>query len=150
MRIDQVLTGLALALVTTAALAHGGATGVVKERMDAMEELGKATKGLAAMARGRAPFEPDAAAALAETIEAHGGDALTELFPEDSISGPSEALPEIWEEWEEFARLAEDLEAQAIALQEVAAAEDVEAFQMEFRETTQLCLDCHEQFREKK
>lgn len=55
------------------ALAHGGASGVVKERMEAM---GDAMKELSAIMRGQRDYDAESVRALASTIESHGGDAL--------------------------------------------------------------------------
>ncbi len=43
----------------------------------------------------------------------HAGTQMTELFPEGSNGTPSEALDAIWEDWEEFAALAEALRTSA-------------------------------------
>lgn len=92
---------LGLAGLTTA-LAHGGATGIVKERMDAMKAMGEAVKSLSAMMRGETEYDPSEVRANAQTIESHAGEALTSLFPEGSTDAPSEAKPEIWSDWETF------------------------------------------------
>ena len=82
-------------LVAGDATAHLGAVGVVKERMDLMEALGRASKALAAMAKGEAPFDPEAAAAHARTVR-EAAPRIIGLFPEGSAGEPSEALPTIW------------------------------------------------------
>lgn len=102
---------LAFATVSAgmAALAHSGATGVARERMDAIVEKGDAMKRLAPMMRGQAEYDPDAVRNAADTMIGHAGPRMTELFPEGSNGKPSEALNAIWEDWDEFAALAEAL-----------------------------------------
>ncbi|WP_421880422.1 c-type cytochrome [Pacificispira sp.] len=97
-----VATGLA----GGTAFAHSGATGVVKERMDAMMSMGKSMKAVAAMMRGEVAYDADAVREAAALIKQHSGDAMTELFPEGSTGHPSEAKPEIWSKWDEFSDLA--------------------------------------------
>lgn len=98
------------------AVAHVGATGVVKERMDLMMEIGDATKAIADMLRGTQPYDAERMRAMARRIEGHGGEAMTRLFPDGSLDHPSEALPAIWTEWERFERLADLMADQAGAL----------------------------------
>ena len=101
-------------------LAHEGATGVVKERMEAMKAIGAAMKRIAAMMRGLQDYDAVAVADAARTIEAHGGDAMTDLFPQGSAHDPSEARPVIWEDWDRFKALAQDLVLYSRALAEAA------------------------------
>lgn len=110
MTIKAVTMGLASsALFVAGALAHGGATGIVKDRMDGMGVMREAMKTLTPMMQGSAEFDVEAVRAAAEEIGQHAGDAMTELFPEGSDGDPSEAKPDIWENWEEFAALAEQI-----------------------------------------
>ena len=82
--------------------AHRGASGIVKQRMVLMEEMGDAMKALTLMVKGRRDWDPVRARALSETISAKAGDHMTRLFPEQEIRSPSEALPLIWQDWESF------------------------------------------------
>ena len=107
------MTALVASSVGLAALAHSGATGVMKERMDAMGEMGDEMKRLAPMMRGQTEYDPDVVRSAADTMIGHAGKQMTELFPEGSNEKPSEALDAIWEEWEEFAALAEALRTSA-------------------------------------
>lgn len=103
---------LAAAVVFPAALAlaHGGATGIVKERMDLMDAIGKAHKKLTAMFKGVEAYDPRSVRMQAELIGRHAGEAMTRLFPNGSMTGPTEARPEIWRNWDEFTALAARLE----------------------------------------
>ena len=107
------MTALVASSVGLAALAHSGATGVMKERMDAMGEMGDEMKRLAPMMRGQTEYDPDVVRSAADTMIGHAGTQMTELFPEGSNGEPSEALDTIWEDWEEFAALAEALRTSA-------------------------------------
>ncbi|MBW7851667.1 MAG: cytochrome c [Rhodospirillales bacterium] len=119
-RINFVLAaavvGAGAMLAVSAASAHGGATGVVKERMDQMKAMGESMKTLSRMLQGQAPYDAASVRREAGAIAARGGAALTDLFPEDTGDPPSEALPSIWREPQRFRRLADDLVAYAEAL----------------------------------
>lgn len=101
---------------TLNALAHKGATGVVKERMDLMSNIGKAQKSLAAMFSGKETYDATKVQQAARIIETHAGDRIPKLFPKGTIGKPSEALPAIWDNWQEFEKISHELAVYAKAL----------------------------------
>lgn len=94
------------------AVSHSGATGVVKERMMAMKDIGVRMKILAAMVRGITPFDAASAKEAADAIAVHARD-VPRLFPKGSRHGPSEAVEKIWLEWPQFVAEAKTLEDRA-------------------------------------
>ena len=98
------------------ALAHGGATGIVLERMNGMAALQKAVKEVTPIMRGQVAYDADAVRSFAAAVETHSGEAMTKLFPEGSGGKPSEAKDEVWSDWEGFEALAMDLEVLGKAL----------------------------------
>ncbi len=104
-----VMGAIVVSVVAASAYAHGGAKGIVKERMDGMSALGKTMKALAPMMRGEGSYDAQAVRQGAETIRSHAGSSLTRLFPEGSGGMPSEAKDAVWHEWEDFSALAEQL-----------------------------------------
>ncbi|RED51608.1 c-type cytochrome [Aestuariispira insulae] len=119
-RIAAPLLTVTMLVSGLAVQAHEGATGVVKERMEAMEDVGKSMKALKAMITGEITYDADKVRMAAKTIAGHGGDNLTRLFPEGSTQHPTAALPAIWEDWQGFSRLAADLASHADALAKAA------------------------------
>lgn len=86
-----------------AASGHGGATGIVGERMMGMMMLSEQVKLLGPIAERPTTGDIWTLTMASEMIAMHAGPAMTELFPEGSLDAPSEARPEIWERWQEFA-----------------------------------------------
>lgn len=107
---------LSAALASGVVLAHGGATGVVMERMELMKELKGAMKSLSDMFSGKADYDAAKVREAAAVLEAAAGETMTGLFPEGSLHGPTEAKPEIWQEWTRFQGLADDLGVYSRAL----------------------------------
>lgn len=109
MRKTLIATALVIFTVITSQLvsAHGGASGIVKERMDLMDDMKGAVKQIAAIFKGETEYNPDTIRNAARIIRDHSGDAMTKLFPQDSLSGHSEATPAIWQEWERFKKLSD-------------------------------------------
>lgn len=123
-----------------------GATGIVKERRDQMEVNKNAAGILFAMVSGRSDFDADVVKKQARAVAGTGGEAMTSLFPEDSLIEPTEALPTIWENWDEFSSLADELVTRAGAL-ESAADDGAEAAQAAFQALGDTCNSCHTKFR---
>ncbi|WP_422040352.1 c-type cytochrome [Roseibium sp.] len=140
-----------LGLAAGAAWAHGGATGIVKERMDAMEDISQNVKTVGQMLKGTTTYDPAEVARAGSAIAAHAGDAMTELFPEGSLQHPSEASPEIWADWPKFSTYAESLQSSALALKDLAAqGAEQKAVAAAFGKVAATCKTCHEAFRIKK
>ncbi len=146
--------GMASALVAASmtAFAHGGATGVVKQRMDAMEVMGKAMKNLGAMFKGQADYDAGTIQAAAELIGQHAQD-IPMLFPDSHESRhgkATEALPVIWEQKEKFEELAADMLRESMALSRVAGEGNQRSVRLQFARTAKVCSACHTAFRKPK
>lgn len=115
-----VASATAFAMMTAAVFAHGDASGIVKERMDAMSSMGKVMKRVAVMMRSESPLDADIIRASARTILDHSGTSLTKLFPENSNAKPSEARDDIWSNWDEFNALADRLNTLATGMEAAA------------------------------
>ena len=134
---------------STAILAHSGAMGVVKERMELMKGIGDNTKAIARMVTGKTAYDAAAVRERARIIADHAGDRIETVFPEGSIQAPSEAKAEIWQNWDEFIGIADELQATAIALS-VSADKGQETARMAFGKMAATCKGCHTDFRAKK
>ena len=95
-----------------AALAHKGAMGIVKERMDKFKASEKATKRIQqALSRGDTAMvmaEAEFLVSLASEMDSY--------FPENSNQSPSEAKDEIWLQWDDFVGAIQSFENASTAL----------------------------------
>lgn len=118
------LAAIAFAALTVCvfshAEAHKGATGVVKDRMELMKKLGKNAKTIDLMMAGKIGYEAGAFKAAVAAMKSHSGDAMTRLFPKDSLQHPTEATAKIWADWDKFKAEANRLHAYADALEWIA------------------------------
>jgi cytochrome c556 len=133
--------------LATLALAHEGATGVVKDRMDLMKQQQKDMKLIGEMAKGKRPFDAARAADAARDISLTAKK-IHELFPEGSDGHPSDALPSIWKEWDRFTSNAEDLGSAADSLA-ISLDGTNREWKAAFQKVTDACKSCHEDFRAK-
>jgi cytochrome c556 len=137
----------AIALSPSASPAHEGATGVVKERMDAMTQAGKAMKDAGERIRSNrdpAAVKDDAlaVAAVASRIAAQ--------FPAGSDTHPSDARPEIWTHWVDFAARAQALERESRNLAAAADTSNLGATAGQFQAVGRVCTGCHDAYRVKR
>ena len=150
----MIVTPLRVALLlclasATLALAHEGATGVVKERMDLMESQKDAMKLIGDMAKGKTPFDAAKAAEAARDISVTAKK-IPELFPEGSGGDKSEALPAVWKKWDRFTANADDLSGAADALSSALAGSANQDWKPAFQKVSDVCKSCHQDFRAKK
>ncbi len=135
-----------LLILATPTLAHNGVKDPqVMARMMAMESIGDAFKTLVSMAKNETPLHQAKARMARDTIVTHSGK-ITALFEDPADDPKSEALPEIWANWEDFSARAEKLTTAAKAL--------------DFKDRATLadtlgavggaCRACHKPYREKK
>ena len=126
------------------ALAHKGATGIVKERMDKFEASEKATKRVKqALSRGDTTIVTIEAEFLVKWARE-----MESYFPENSNQPPSEAKVEIWLQWDDFVGAIQSFDNAAQALIEATTTNDPYVAGGAFKEMTQLCKLCHQQFRQ--
>lgn len=138
---------IATLAAATTVFAHGGATGIVKERMDQMSAIAKAMKAIGGMLKGSAPYDAARIRTLAGEIATLDDSRLSHLFPRDSLMKPTEARAEIWTDWPRFSDQARDMRQAALAL---ANGSDQATAGPLFRTLTQTCKTCHADFRIKK
>ncbi|WP_169054307.1 cytochrome c [Nitratireductor sp. XY-223] len=145
-----VAAALALTAISGLALAHSGATGIVKQRMEAMKDIAAQMKQIGAMIKGERDYDSAAASLAAGAIVQHAGNMLS-LFPEGANESPSEALTVIWTDWDGFSESAEELEANAVVLSEVAGnATSAAEIRAAFAAVGKTCSSCHEDYRKPK
>jgi len=139
------LTALLLVAFIPVAVAHEGATGVVKERMDLMDTQKEAMKVIGAMAKGKVPFDATTAAEAAQEIEVTAKK-IPELFPEGTGGHASEAKPEVWTQWDKFEG---DADALGVAAKDLIAALETSApdWKAKFKGVIDACKTCHKTFR---
>jgi cytochrome c556 len=143
------LTAIIWLLSGTLALAHNDcAPGVVKERCDLMERQGDDMKIIGDMAKGKTTFDAAKAGEAARDIGVTARK-IHELFPEGSGGGTSEALPAIWEHWDDFTAKADDLGKAADTLAAALDSGDPD-WKSAFQGVSDACKACHQDYRKKK
>ena len=136
-----------IAITGTTALAHTGATGIVKQRMESMKIISESLKQIGVIMKGEAVFDVTTVQSSATTIATHAN-SIPDLFPEGTTGHPSEALPAIWTDWERFTAIATRLSVDAQAMSSAASsATDITGIRDELVAVGRSCKACHQDFR---
>lgn len=144
MKTRKIIVASASILIGTTALAHQGATGIVRERMDLMLDIGAQMKTVSQMLRGQVTYDADAAQAAMMQIQTHAS-VLPDMFPKGSGAMLSEASPAIWEDPTGFNAIFTELASAANAA--AAAASDPAELAVAFGRVAKTCTSCHEGYR---
>ena len=141
----RTLAVFATLLIATAALAHEGVQNpTVIMRMHLMKNIGASTKVIGDMAKGKVPFDAEAAQAAAAALEEHAAK-IEAAFEEKADDPKSEALPAIWKDFAGFTDIAAEMgEAARLAGQGLASETDLRPALQRIGKT---CADCHELYR---
>ena len=122
---------------------HRQATGVVKERMDAMVEMGKRMKAISRRLRSSetlARVSEDAAFIQDAATK------LIPLFPAGSTQPPTEAASAIWRNFDDFEGKAKTLEREATKLATMKGI-DAPSMARQAKAVVEACSSCHEKYR---
>jgi cytochrome c556 len=135
-----------LAIMAAPLAAHEHASGVVKERMDAMTDMARRQKAISQRLKSKrdlARIKADA-----EAIAEHAAH-IAHLFPAGSTQPPTRARATIWQNWADFEKKAKALET---ASRRLAGADDVAdpKAQIAADAVTRACTACHEKYRMRK
>lgn len=139
---------LLLVLGFSNAYSHGGATGIVKQRMDSMVSLKETMKALSVMILKHQDYDVVTIRLYANQLGDNAGEHMVKMFPEGSLKHPSEAKPELWEDWQKFTQWANELEILAKTLHDSATPGPSKDTEKLLRSIRSNCSDCHDRFRE--
>lgn len=134
-----------LALSATIAFAMSGAD-AIKERQALMKENGEVTKPIVPILKGQAPFDPAAVQKALRTY-INAAEKMPALFPADSKTGDTKALPAIWEDEADFDARFKKLGDDATAA--LATVKDLASFRATMPNFYKNCGGCHEKYRAK-
>ncbi|MCK0148770.1 cytochrome c [Marivita sp. S6314] len=130
----------------TLAMAHSGVTNpAVMARMESMKGMQDSTKMLGAMLKGTVAFDAEAAREALHDIAQHAAE-TPDLFTAREMDPKSEALPVIWEAFEDFVEKSDALQSLAtVSAQSLAGEDDLQTVMTQLGAA---CKDCHARYRE--
>jgi len=140
----SIAAACGLLALTATTLAHEGATGVAKERMDLMGDMSQHMKEISKRLNANRDLKAIAVDADHITqVAPH----IPDLFPKGSDNGITDAKPVIWEQWAEFLADVKKLSDESAALASVASSGDPKAISNQYRTLAKACIACHDTYR---
>ena len=137
-------TTLLMLVAASAAFAHAGVKDPdVMARMEGMSRTAAAAKTLGEMVKGQQPFDAEAAQAAAARIADEAAE-IPDLFRNAAQDPKSEALPLIWERYEDFTDKAAAMGTAAADARIETEADLARAF----KAIGATCQSCHAVYRE--
>lgn len=130
-------------------IAHKGATGVVKMRMDHMKAIGADMRRISSMVRGKTRFDGLEIAAASKRIAVNGLK-FNKLFPEGTSGEPSQASEKIWKDWQGFNRAMNTMVKSTAYLAKVASGGNTNEVKVGYRGLGKTCSGCHRNYRVKR
>ncbi len=136
-----VVAAVLVSVGVTAAVAQSSA---IEARKEILKTFGPASRAPGLMLRGEAPFEM-AAVQAALKVFAEGAPKLPALFPNDSQTGDTKALPLIWQEKDKFNAIFTKMEADSKAA--MVSITNEATFKTEMPKVLGNCGTCHTSYR---
>jgi cytochrome c556 len=120
----------------------------IKYRRGVFSVIGWNFGSMAAMVKGKKPYDAKVFARNAEVV-AFMSQLPLEGFTPGSEKGDTKAKPEIWLDMDDFKAKLEKMQQEALALSRVAQAGNFDAAKSQLGETGQACKACHKKYRNK-
>ncbi|MET0069414.1 MAG: cytochrome c [Candidatus Thiodiazotropha sp.] len=140
------ISALAL-LLSVPPLGAGEVEKAVDYRQGVMNVYSWNMKAMSNMMKGKIPYDQKAFAAHADDLAAASTLNLMPGFPEDSESEESDALPEIWMEFDDFEAKHKALGEAAGNLSRVAAEGEKGAMGEALKKAGKACKACHKKYK---
>jgi len=132
--------------ISSVAFAHSGVKDKnVKERMMVMKEMAGNTKIIGQMLKGKTSFDANQVKLALERLSALSLE-TPKVFTINATDPKSEAMPNIWDEFDEFTKLSKDLAETSIVLANSIAA--IEDLRPALKKVSSGCKACHSRYRE--
>ena len=137
---------LAATSIVVMSTANAAEEDLVKYRMKLMEIIGGHMGSIAAIVKSEVPYKTDLAYHAKGLAEA--APLIKPSFETKAMTDKSEALPKIWDNWEDFAKMADKLETASADLSAAITSGDRAAMGAALNATGKSCKGCHDEYME--
>ena len=132
--------------ISSVAFAHSGVKDKnVKKRMMLMKEMAGNTKIIGQMLKGKTSFDTIQVKLALERLSALSLE-TPKVFTINATDPKSEAMPNIWDEFDKFTKLSKDLAETSIVLANSVAT--IEDLRPALKKVSSGCKACHSRYRE--
>ena len=141
------LAGLLAALPAAAQFAKP--EDAIHYRQSVMTVMGTHFGRIAAVAQGKAPFDPKTTMDNAAIVLAMSKLPFVAFVEGSDKGGNTKAKPEIWKETDKFQAAAKEMQEQVVKLDAAARSGSLDAIKAAVGDTGKACKACHDNYREK-
>lgn len=137
---------LAITSLVVMASANAGEEDLVKYRKNLMEIIGGHMGSIVAIVKSEVPYQGDLAYHAKGLSEA--APLIKPSFETKAMAEKSDALPKIWDNWEDFADMAQKLEEASAKLSAAITSGDKAAMGAALNAAGKSCKGCHDEYME--
>jgi len=127
---------------------NGDVARAIEYRQAVMTVIGWNMKPMGAMMKQKQPYDQAAFAAHAADLAAAAKLDLLAGFPMDSEGDDSDALPDIWLDFEDFKQKYKDLQTASSDLEQAAGSGDMAKIKPAFEALGKTCKACHRAYKD--
>ena len=146
-----LLTGIALgSAISLSSNLSAGEAGFDKEveyRQAVMTVIAYNTKNIGDMLKGKKPYDAEKVKTHANDIASASTLDILSAFPEDSINDESDAMEDIWMDFETFEQKLKDFQTAASGINTAAQSGDQAAVGAAMKDLGASCKGCHKKFK---
>jgi cytochrome c556 len=143
-----VLIVLLITLFTTHHLSAGELERALDYRQGVMNIFSWNMKAMGAMMKGKKPYDAKVFTRHADDLAKAASLDVLAGFPPESDQGETDARPDIWFDFEDFAQKLEDFRNASQALSQAAAGGDKAAMGKALGKTGKTCKACHDSYKD--
>lgn len=126
---------------------QGGVERAIEYRQSVMTVLGWNMKPMGAMMKGKVAYDAAVFARHAKDLASAASVDLISGFPEDSDQGETDALADIWLDFEDFQEKFKNLQTASNNLSEAASGADQAKIKAAFADVGKACKACHKAYK---
>ena len=145
--IYTTLSASAFLLATSVNAEEGGYEKEIEYRQGVMNILSYNMKNIGDMLKGKSPYDADKVKTHAKDIAAVATLDISAGFPEDSVSDESDAMEDIWMDFETFEQKLKDFQKAAAGINTAAQSGDQAAVGAAMKDLGASCKGCHKKFK---
>ncbi len=117
-------------------------------RQKVMGSQGASMGAIGTILKNKLPFQRHIATHARDIHEMSG--LITDAFKHKVTDGPTDAKPDIWQDWDKFAAAARKLQEESAKLADIALTGDMAAIGAQVKAVGKSCGGCHKPFRKPK
>lgn len=145
--VSVFIAAAALTLSTGLRAEEGGFDKEVEYRQAVMTIIAYNVKKIGGMLKGNAPYDAEQVKTHAKDIASASTLDIVSAFPEDSVNDDSDALEDIWMDFETFEQKLQDFRTAAAGINKAAQSGDKAAVGAAMKDLGASCKGCHKKFK---